>query len=341
MSDNEEKNSAAASEAEEEKTAEAETKKNDGGAKNDEAEKNDIDADAEQKDASPAAEDRIPTLRRFWRRALDILLHPLPWRDKSGKENKKRTKLGKIRCFFNWFFGILFALLILLLVFRDFIIHHSIEIIGSWLTGVEITVAEFSTDLIKGQLRIIDFTIANPAGFKGERMMHLDNCFVDIDPETLLSKNIHIEDIVVENLRFQGEYNSDGLLNVAVLNDNLAKHLPPPENDTPPPEPTGLVITIDHIGFSGHFQITDDSTHLTIPLPLALQLRDLSIEDDGESIADYIRDYSKNFVEFCGSLRLGQIGTKIIKSTSEGGKKILENTAESGKKVLEKINIFK
>ena len=101
------------------------------------------------------------------------------------KKQKKKAKkiIRKILKIFAWTAAIIAALLIVLLCFRDSIIKSCVTGIGSWVTSSEITLENFETSLLDGEVKIINLQIANPKGYAKPHLLSLESFYLKIKIE--------------------------------------------------------------------------------------------------------------------------------------------------------------
>ena len=130
--------------------------------------------------------------------------------NEEQKSVKKSSSIGKkILKITAWTLGSLFAVILLLVIFRDPVIKFGVTSIGSWITGVDISLEDLDTSLFKGSASIKGLRVGNPAGFDEPDMLVLENFNADIDISSLFTKEIVIEDLTVKGLVVTAEFHSD------------------------------------------------------------------------------------------------------------------------------------
>lgn len=154
-------------------------------------------------------------LKKFFnRRSTD---KPKP--DKKTRSWKKITT--KILLYST---GILLALILLILVFIDFITAKCISAIGGKLTGTNITVENVDISLFKGEFLLEGLNVSNPGNeeFESPSLLQLGKLSVSLDIFSLLSKDIIINDIQLAGLSICAEINRNGKFNILTVIENLS-----------------------------------------------------------------------------------------------------------------------
>jgi hypothetical protein len=265
---------------------------------------------------------------------------------KCDKQPKKQSLGKRILKISLWVFGGIFAILLLAVIFRDSLVKFGVTRIGSWLTGVEITMDSFDTSLSEGTLHLKGLQVANPQGFERPLMVDLDEVFVDLDPSTLLSKEIVIEEIRVSGLDVAAEFDKKSRFNVTTLTDNLQEHFPAEENpakeapaEEPAEDPTSKpAILIRNIDVRLSLSMIHDLSGVSFPLPVAYSTTDLRIapEDDSEPLIEKLARAAKKLEEYCQAcFNAGQLLLSAGDEAIEGLNAGLNAGIESGKVVID------
>ena len=265
---------------------------------------------------------------------------------KCDKQPKKQTPVKRILKISLWVLGGIFALLLLVVIFRDSLIKFGVTRIGSWLTGVEITMDSFDTSLSEGTLHLKGLQVANPQGFEQPLMVDLDELFVDIDPSTIFSKEIVIEEIRVSGLDVAAEFDKKSRFNVTTLTDNLQEHFPPeekPAKEPPAEEPsdepgTKPAILIRDIDVRLSLSMIHDLSGVSFPLPIAYSTTDLRIapKEDSVPLIERIAMGAKKLEEYCQAcFNAGQLLLSAGDEALEGLNAGLNAGIESGKVVID------
>jgi hypothetical protein len=102
----------------------------------------------------------------------------------------------------------------------DRIVKSGIESIGSEMTGTQVRVKSVSISPISGSGTINGFTVANPDGFDGELMMNIAELSISLDVTSLLSDEILVYEIILNEPGFYIEQTLSGN-NVMQILDNM------------------------------------------------------------------------------------------------------------------------
>ncbi|HEX9021500.1 MAG TPA: AsmA family protein [Nitrospirota bacterium] len=102
------------------------------------------------------------------------------------------------------------------------IVKTSIERYGSQVTKTSVHVVAVSINAKKGEGVINGITVANPGGFGEPHVLTLGSIGLRIDPGTLLSSLVVIDDVRVSSPHVVYEMDSSGTSNVDVLKKNIA-----------------------------------------------------------------------------------------------------------------------
>ena len=278
---------------------------------------------------------------------------------KKGQKSKGKVSLAKkILKITGFSLAGIFAVLLLLVIFRDPIIKFGVTSIGSWITGVEITLEDFDTSLVKGSATVKGLRIANPKNFDRQYMLELGEFHADIDLGSLMTKEIVIEDIRVNDLNFTAEFDDKSSFNVTELTGNLKKRFPPEEDDVEkndddditPDETTQEEKSDDpsllfkNIDVNIKLTLVHDFSHATLSMPVSYAKQDLRIapNDDDVPFVEKLDALAKYFESFCQAcfnagafvITAGEEAGEILKSGFsagvDGGKKVFDG----GKKVI-------
>ena len=89
-------------------------------------------------------------------------------------------------------------------------------------TGTGFEVKSVSLSLIKGELTITGVKISNPEGFKSDSAVAVGKIHVSLDMASLLSKEVHIRQVLIEAPRLTVEVGLTGA-NLVVISDNVRR----------------------------------------------------------------------------------------------------------------------
>ena len=140
----------------------------------------------------------------------------------EDSEKKRSRSIGKFAAkIFLYFLAVIFALIILTLVFIDQVLHFGITVIGGAVTGSSISLDEIELSLRRGDLKVVNLQISNPDGFNSGKMLELGTFYIAIDKSSLLTADIVIKDIQLHKLHVTADVNSSGKLNFLKVVENI------------------------------------------------------------------------------------------------------------------------
>jgi hypothetical protein len=123
------------------------------------------------------------------------------------------------------------AVVLLLLVATGFIflwtnlnwfVKNAIEHYGSQATKTSVRVASVSIKPAEGKGAIEGLTVANPKGFTSARVLSLGSIMVKIDPGTITTSPVVIDDVHISSPLVVYEMDKSGTSNIDVLKKNIA-----------------------------------------------------------------------------------------------------------------------
>tara|TARA_B110000003_G_scaffold253349_1_gene268561 strand:- start:627 stop:1379 length:753 start_codon:yes stop_codon:yes gene_type:complete len=115
-------------------------------------------------------------------------------------------------------------------------------------TQCEVAIDQLELSLFSGEGQVRGFELKNPTGFSEQNLFALDQISVSVDPESLLSQEIHIHSIVIDQPKFCFEQAMSGsnwqklIQNLQAFSANSANTQQPSSNaessnaDTPMPK---------------------------------------------------------------------------------------------------------
>ncbi len=213
-----------------------------------------------------------------------------PAAPETPEKPKKRKKSWKRRLG-NILLGVLIVL-VLLIVFRDLVIKHSVEQAGSFVVGTPIKCGHFSSSLT-GKVHIKDLTVGNPEGYHNPYAFKLGEVRVDLNVGTIFSEKIEVRDVYVEGVSVDYELKF-GRSNLGEIQKNLERFAPADkdnpdtahegENDNP------QQAVIHHLKIENTaltFSNATLKTTMKMPLP-GLELENLG---DGKPIGETLNEF--------------------------------------------------
>lgn len=113
------------------------------------------------------------------------------------------------------------AALVFLWTNINWIVKTAIEQYGSQVTGTAVRVASVAITPAKGMGAIEGLTVANPGGFSASHVLSLGSISVRINPRTITSSPVVIEDIRISAPQILYETDQAGRSNIDALKKNI------------------------------------------------------------------------------------------------------------------------
>lgn len=206
----------------------------------------------------------------------------------DAKARRKRLA-KKILIGVGIFFAVVFALLLLALIFRDPIIKVTTGLVGSSLTGTTVKLEKVDTSLFRGYVRLGGFSVDNPEGYSASRKaIQLGEVYVKIKIGSLFTKKIEVEEVYVNGLEVYMENTLTGVNLIDILNHVKEKtKSTKKKKKTTGTEPQ---VVIRHLKVEKSFF----DSNIMLKIPLDLEKRDIG-EDSGYSWKDLWGDLTGKF----------------------------------------------
>lgn len=144
--------------------------------------------------------------------------------EKAEKKKKKKPWWRRLLKIFAWIFGVILVLLTLLVIFRDFVIRHAVEKVGTYVVGTPVKCGHFSSSL-SGKVHIGDLTVGNPEGYHNPHAFKLEKLEVDLNVGTIFSDKIEVRKVYVKGVSVDCEVRLDGSSNLSDIRNNIQKNL--------------------------------------------------------------------------------------------------------------------
>ena len=209
----------------------------------------------------------------------------------EAPEKPKKKKKSWKRRLLHILIGV-FVVLVLLVIFRDFVIKHSVEKAGSLIVGTPIVCGHFSSSL-SGKVHIRDLTVGNPEGYHNPHAFKLGEVKVDLDVGTVFSEKIEVRDVYVEGVSIDYELKL-GRSNLGEIQKNLERFTPADkdnpdsaheDDDTNQPQVVIRHLKIENTALT--FSNAMLKSTMKMPLP-GLELENLG---DGKPIGETLNEF--------------------------------------------------
>ena len=131
----------------------------------------------------------------------------------------------------------------------DWIVKHAIERYGSQATGTRVRVERVALHPVQGKGSIEGLTVANPRGYAAPHILSLGAISVRIEPKSIASDPVVIDDIRVTSPMVVYERNDAQVANVDVLKKHLGAGQPekPATRGKKGPKEPGKRMRIRHL----------------------------------------------------------------------------------------------
>lgn len=170
-------------------------------------------------------------------------------------------------------FAVVVILLVLGVVFRDFLIENSVRHVGTLVTGTRVKIDSFRSSF-NGTVELKNIKVANPAGYQKPYAFEIDRIYVKLLPGTLLSKEPVVEAVEVSGVRIDMEMKGAGRSNLTDIQKNVEKFAAPvtsgkkkEKSKADPDAPAPLIKKIDLTAMSISF--SSSTLKSSVPVPLA------------------------------------------------------------------------
>jgi len=239
------------------------------------------------------------------------------------KKAKKKKKIWKILIIV---LICIVAALFVTVLFLDSIIAGTMRSVGTQATGTKLTVKSVSLSLMRGDLRINEMAIDNPADYKVKHAFSFDLVHVDLDMSTLLSDTIIVEKVEIANIKIDYEPTLKGGSNLNDIKENIMKFIgadkaveeekedksgekPEEKSGENAPKTKKKIIIKSFVINKGTIMVSSNMIKTTIPVPLArIELNDIGKDGEmGEAFADIYNKILKAVLETVASANFKDI----------------------------------
>jgi hypothetical protein len=147
------------------------------------------------------------------------------------------------------------------ILFADKVVKTVVETSGTKTLNVAVNVGKANASILSGAVKLQEITVANPAGYQGPQLLKLRQVDLKADTKSLLSKEMLIKDMKLDNMEVFIEQKG--------LQNNLCQVVKPLRE---PRKPTGKGLVIDNL------EIANVTVHVSMPaIPGQAQSMDLKL----------------------------------------------------------------
>lgn len=241
----------------------------------------------------------------------------------------------------------LLALLLLIIIavagtwfYLDTIVKKAVNKYGSQIVGTEVNLTEFSLNPFEGKIKIGGLTVGNPNGYSAPALLTLGGINVKINPKSLFSDTIVVEDISIDNPTITYEMPDFSTSNVMQIQQNVAKNTASEpkteeakedqaEESAPSKNVVIKKVTVAGGALSAITPLQKHETALNIDLP-AVELLDLGGENQKLTLKDSIIEIF-NKILFNATATV----TKVLGSAKDMAKKAAGAALDSATNVAD------
>ena len=141
----------------------------------------------------------------------------------AGSPAKKGSRKKRVWKWIGIVAGVLVVLLAALLICRDFLIEQGVRRVGTWLVGTPVEIESFSSTF-GGTVEIKGLTVGNPEGYHAPHIFSLRRVFVSLQPLSVLTDKIIVNEVTVEGMRVDFESKITET-NLGVIQENVNQKL--------------------------------------------------------------------------------------------------------------------
>lgn len=220
--------------------------------------------------------------------------------------------------------------------FLGSIVKAGVTSVGPRLTGTKVELAGATISPLSGTGTLTGFLVGNPEGWNSDRAFYLGKVHLDIEPRSLLSDTIVIEEVVIDEPHFVYETKIVSS-NIKELLNHIEKMTGGGQASTPPGEgPAKKIILKKFVLQNGNVTLGAGTAALNVPMP-ALTLTDLGVKEGGLTPAELsqaiLSQVLGNVVSAAGSA-LGQLGSSSGGLTKDAISDAAQKAGESIKKLF-------
>lgn len=248
---------------------------------------------------------------------------------------EKKSLSGRLLKYTLVLIAVLLCLAVLLFLFRDRIVESAIRRGGSALTGTEVKLQEFSSDL-SGKIRLKGFSVSNPQGYTSANAVELNEVFVHVDLPSFFKKKKIIRQISLRGLKVNLE-SSFSDTNLNEIQRNIQKFTSAPAKETSPnsaaaenDQESGILIE--------KFDSEDGRvsyTQTTVNQPVTLLLPPLRLKNiGGSSFKETAVQIGSKLFSFINNA-FGNAGNRISETLHSAGKNLIQGTQKTGSEIRE------
>lgn len=205
------------------------------------------------------------------------------------------------------------------------IVKGSVEEYGPEYTGTTVVLDDVSFSPFGGTAGLSGLVIGSPEGFDADQTFSLKEISVKLEPSTLLSDTVHINEIRITDPEITVEYKK-GKLNIGALMDNLSQYV---SEDT---DETTTNVIIDDLYITGAkvfvmgLPVGEEGKPIVLP---DIHLKDMGNVSGNEEGVSFVEATEETMAAVTSAVTKVLASSKV-KELLEGGKKFLKGIFGGG-----------
>ena len=255
----------------------------------------------------------------------------------------------------------LLALIVIVLVagwlYLEPMVKGVVHKFGTQIVGTEVNLAGFSLHPLDGELEINGFTVANPEGYETPNLLSLGNIFVKVDPKSVLSDTIVVEEVRILKPELTYEMPNFSTSNVQQLQENVARNTAksgeakPVEAKAEEPAATESApakkviirkVTVAGGSLSAMTPLQKNTGALTLEMP-AIELTDIGDESKSMSISESVTVIFNKILFNATSVvtkALGNVSDMAQKAANKAVDQVKDSVKEEAGGLLDKVKFW-
>lgn len=255
----------------------------------------------------------------------------------------------------------LLALIVIVLVagwlYLEPMVKGVVHKFGTQIVGTEVNLAGFSLHPLDGELEISDFTVANPEGYETPNLLSLGNIFVKVDPKSVLSDTIVVEEVRILKPELTYEMPNFSTSNVQQLQENVARNTAksgeakPVEAKAEEPAATESApakkviirkVTVAGGSLSAMTPLQKNTGALMLEMP-AIELTDIGDESKSMSISESVTVIFNKILFNATSVvtkALGNVSDMAQKAANKAVDQVKDSVKEEAGGLLDKVKFW-
>ena len=255
----------------------------------------------------------------------------------------------------------LLALIVIVLVagwlYLEPMVKGVVHKFGTQIVGTEVNLAGFSLHPLDSELEISGFTVANPEGYETPNLLSLGNIFVKVDPKSVLSDTIVVEEVRILKPELTYEMPNFSTSNVQQLQENVARNTAksgeakPVEAKAEEPAATESApakkviirkVTVAGGSLSAMTPLQKNTGALTLEMP-AIELTDIGDESKSMSISESVTVIFNKILFNATSVvtkALGNVSDMAQKAANKAVDQVKDSVKEEAGGLLDKVKFW-